>query len=99
MDLPINIDPTNIRALCEKHHVSKLSLFGSVLRPDFRPDSDVDMVVEFLPEATPTFIDLMKLQAELSDLLGRKVDLRTPSELSRHFKDQVLQDALVQYAA
>ena len=76
-----------------------MSLFGSVLRSDFRPDSDVDVLVEFLPDQGQGFLGLARMQAELSDFLdGRKVDLRTPDELSRYFRDKVLAQAQVQYA-
>lgn len=99
MTLPIDIDPDSVRIICERYQAKKLALFGSVLTDRFGPESDIDFVVEFSPEARPTFIDLMRMQADLSDLLGRAVDLRTPNELSKHFKDQVMQSALVQYAA
>jgi len=99
MTLPITADPEAVHALARKYHAKTLALFGSVLTEHFRPDSDIDMLVEFLPEATPTFIDLMQMQAELSDLFGRTVDLRTANEISRHFRDEVMKNALVQYAA
>ena len=86
-----------LAAFCRKHHIKKLSLFGSVLRDDFRPDSDVDMLVEFEPEARVGFFGLVGMELELTDLIGRKVDLRTPKELSRYFRDEVLASAEVQY--
>jgi predicted nucleotidyltransferase len=77
----------------------KLSLFGSVLREDFRPDSDVDVLVEFEEGHTPGFFGLARMEEELSKLLGgRKVDLRTPQDLSRYFREEVLASAAVQYA-
>ena len=85
---------------CRKHHIKRLALFGSVLREDFRPDSDIDVLVEFEPDKTPGLFGLADMEAELSALLGgRKVDLRTPAELSRYFRERVLKEAKVQYAA
>jgi hypothetical protein len=85
--------------LCRKYSVLRLSLFGSVLRSDFGPESDIDMLVEFQPDAQITYFDLAGLEVELTELLGRKVDLRTPAELSRYFREKVLREAKVQYAA
>jgi uncharacterized protein len=82
----------------KRNHIRKLSLFGSVLRDDFRPESDVDVLVEFKEDMTPGF-GIVTMEAELSKLLGRKVDLRTPEELSRYFRDQVVKEAEVQYDA
>ena len=88
-----------IAAFCRRHHIRKLSLFGSVLREDFRPDSDIDVLVEFEPGHVPGFFRLFDLEEELSRLSGgRKVDLRTPQDLSRYFRDEVLAHAEVQYA-
>ncbi len=85
---------------CRRHNVTKLSLFGSVLREDFRPDSDVDVLVEFEEGHAPGYFELARMGEELSELLGgRKVDLRTPQDLSRYFRDEVLASAVVQYAA
>ena len=81
---------------CQRHHIRKLALFGSVLREDFRPDSDVDVLVEFEPGHVPG-LAFFGMQDELSQLLDRKVDLNTPKFLSRYFRDRVLQQALVQY--
>lgn len=84
---------------CREHHVAELSLFGSVLREDFGPDSDVDVLVEFERGNAPGFLELARMEEELSDMLGgRKVDLRTPRALSRYFRDEVLASAVVQYA-
>lgn len=74
-------------------------LFGSVLREDFRPESDIDVLVEFLPETQASLLDMARMQRELSSLLGRKVDLRTPAELSKHFRSEVMAEAEVQYDA
>ena len=84
---------------CRKHHVRKLALFGSVLRDDFRPDSDVDVLVEFEPGTRAGYLKLAGMELELSELVGRKVDLRTPGELSRYFRDEVLAKAEVQFGA
>lgn len=86
-----------LAAFCRKHHVRKLALFGSVLRDDFRPDSDVDVLVEFEPGARAGFLKLADMELELGEVLGRKVDLRTPGELSRYFRDEVLANAEVQF--
>ena len=87
-----------IEAFCKKHHIRKLSLFGSVLRQDFGPESDVDVLVEFEPGQTIGLLRLAGMEIELSEILQRKVDLRTPAELSRYFRQQVLDSAEVQYA-
>jgi len=84
---------------CRRNHIAKLSLFGSVLREDFKPDSDVDVLVEFEEGHTPGFLGLARMEEELSEMLGgRKVDLRTPQDLSRYFREEVLDSATVQYA-
>jgi len=95
--LPIALRPEVIQAFCVRNRIRKLSLFGSVLTPSFCPESDIDVLVEFEPEARITYLDLAAMEIELSELLRRKVDLRTPRELSRHFRDQVIREAVVQY--
>jgi predicted nucleotidyltransferase len=85
-----------IAEFCRKHHVKKLAIFGSALRPDFRDDSDVDVLVEFKPGQTPG-LAFFGMQDELSPILGRKVDLNTPQCLSRYFRDKVIEEAVVQY--
>ena len=87
-----------VAEFCRKHHIKRLSLYGSVLRDDFRPDSDIDVLVEFEPGKTPGF-GIVDMEDELSRLAGRKVDLRTPQELSRYFREQVVREARVQYEA
>ena len=99
MALHIAIDRDALTAFCRKHRIRKLSLFGSVLRDDFRPDSDVDVLVEFEPDTHIGLIGLAGIELDLSALLGRKVDLNTVGFLGRHFRDQVLREAVVQYAA
>ena len=86
-----------IADFCRRHHIAKLSLFGSVLRDDFGPDSDIDMLVEFEPGACVGFLRLANMEIELTELLGRPVDLRTLAELSQHFRQSVLDSAEVQY--
>jgi len=87
-----------IEEFCRRNHIRKLALFGSVLREDFRPDSDVDVLVEFEPGHTVGLLRMAGLEIELSEVLGRKVDLRTPAELSRYFRDEVARTREVQYA-
>ena len=94
----IAFDRATIADFCRRHHIRKLALFGSVLRHDFSDDSDVDVLVEFDPEHIPG-LAFFAMQRELSELLGRKVDLNTPNFLSRYFRDQVLSEAEVQYVA
>jgi len=99
MSARIPINRENIADFCRRHHVRKLALFGSVLRNDFRPDSDVDVLVEFEPGTSAGFLRLSAMELELSQIVGRRVDLRTPPELSRYFRDQVVRAAEVQYVA
>ena len=99
MELPIHIDKTEIAAFCEKHHILKLALFGSVLTEHFSEGSDVDVLVEFHPEHIPGMVRLCGMERELSEVLGRKADMRTPNDLSRYFRDEVVNSAVVQYAA
>lgn len=94
----IDLDQAAVDAFCRKHGLRKLSLFGSVLRDDFRPDSDVDVLVEFRQGVRAGYMTMAAMERELSALLGRRVDLRTPAELSRYFRDDVLQAAEVRYA-
>ncbi len=93
----IHIDRAAIADFCRRHHIRRLALFGSVLGSHFDDDSDVDVLVEFEPGYTPGF-GFFGIQDELSELLGRKVDLNTPHFLSRYFRDRVLQEAEVEYA-
>ena len=97
MSAQISIDREQIAAFCRRHPIRRLSLFGSVLRRDFRPDSDVDMLVEFQPNAGVGLLDLAGMEIELSEMIGRKVDLRTPAELSPYFRQDVLDVAEVLY--
>jgi hypothetical protein len=95
-DLPIAIPRDRIETFCQVNDIAKLSLFGSVLRDDFSTTSDVDVLVEFMPGKTPG-LAIVRMEWELSQLLGRSVDLRTPAELSRYFRDRVLNEALIIY--
>jgi uncharacterized protein len=95
----IDIPADKVAEFCKRNRIRKLSLFGSALTDDFRPDSDIDLLVEFQAGAAPSLFDLARMERELSAILGgRKVDLRTPKELSRYFRDEVLSTARVQYA-
>lgn len=87
---PIDLPNNSLTEFCQRHRVRRLSLFGSALRDDFGPQSDVDFVVEFEPGAVVGYLKLAEMEMEISSLLGRKADLRTPAELSRYFRDQVL---------
>ena len=94
----VTIDRSAIAAFCRGHHVRRLAFFGSVLRDDFTPESDVDVLVEFEPGHVPGFA-FFSMQEELAGLLGRKVDLHTPGSLSRYFREQVVAEAQDQYVA
>lgn len=96
MTVHIDIDPTTIAAFCRRHQIRKMSLFGSVIREDFTPNSDIDVIVEFKPNTRVGF-RFVTIADELSDLLGRKVDLHTPNSLSLYFRDEVLREALPIY--
>lgn len=93
-------DHAVLAALCQRHHIRRLSLFGSVLKGTARQDSDVDLLVEFEPGKAPGLITLAGIEAEFSALIGgRRVDLRTPQDLSRHFRDEVVRTGELQFAA
>lgn len=93
-------DREALAAVCRRYHIRRLALFGSTLKGTARPDSDVDLLVEFEPEAKPSLLTMAKIEMELSQLLGgKKVDLRTAQDLSRYFRDDVIRTAQVQYEA
>lgn len=92
----IEIPTDEIAAFCRRHHIRQLALFGSILREDFDPASDVDVLVEFEPGQAPG-LAFFAMEEELSRILGRKVDLNTPQFLSRYFRDEVLREAEVLY--
>ena len=88
-----------LEAFCRRNHITKMSLFGSALRGELRPDSDVDILVEFDKDHMPGLFDIAGMEIDLTEIFSRKVDLRTPDELSRYFRDDVLKKAKVEYAA
>ncbi len=90
----LTVSQESIEDFCRRHHIRKVSLFGSVLRDDFGPDSDVDVLVEFEPGSTPGFFGFIEMEIELSGLFGRKVDLLTAGFLSPYFRDDVLREAV-----
>ncbi len=95
----VEISEQAIAEFCRKHGIRRLSLFGSILRNDFGPDSDIDVLVDFLPGRVPGLLRMAGLEIELSGILGRRADLRTAAELSRHFRDDVVREAQAQYVA
>ena len=94
----LKLDEATLARFCEQHHIRRLSLFGSQLKGTAGPESDIDLLVEFEPEHTPTLFGIAGMEIELTELLGRKVDLRTAMDLSRYFRDDVVRMAEVQYA-
>ena len=92
------ISREQIAEFCRKHHIRKLALFGSVLRDDFRPESDIDVLVEFEVGHVPGLV-FFSMEAELAEILGHKVELHTPQFLSRYFREKVMAEAEVQYVA
>lgn len=99
MKARVGISEDALNDFCRRRRIRKLSLFGSVLRDDFGPQSDVDVLVEFEPGAAVGYFELADVEAELSELLGRKADIRTPAELSRYFREDVLATAETQYVS
>lgn len=100
MHRKLNVDEMTLAHFCQAHHIRRLSLFGSQLKGTAKPDSDIDLLVEFDPEAHPTLLDMAQMEIELSQRLGgRKVDVRTAEDLSRYFRDEVVRAAEVQYVA
>ena len=100
MTVKLPIDREALAGLCRRHRIRRLSLFGSVLTEKAGPDSDVDFLVEFEPEARPSLLTMANIEIELSALLGgRRVDLRTPQDLSRYLRDEVVRSAEVQFAS
>lgn len=93
----IGIPEEQLAEFCRRNHIRRLSLFGSVLRDDFTPESDVDVLVEFDPVHIPGLMRFVGMEMELSEILGRKVDLNTPNSISRYFQNEVLAEAKVQY--
>ncbi|MBL8471889.1 MAG: nucleotidyltransferase domain-containing protein [Rhodocyclaceae bacterium] len=100
MSTQLFVQADRLAAVCRRHGIQKLSLFGSRMKGTSRPDSDVDLLVEFQAQARPTLLDMAQIEIELSALLdGRKLDLRTAEDLSRFFRDEVVHSAEPQYVA
>lgn len=97
MNPAINLSSAQLAEFCQRNQIRKLALFGSVLRADFRPDSDVDVLVEFEPDARINYFRFVDMQDELAVLFKRSVDLHTPQSLSQHFRCHVLDLAEVLY--
>ena len=98
-ELPIKVDREKLAEFCRRNRIRRLAFFGSVLRDDFGPDSDVDVLVEFEEDADVSLLDMVRMEEELTAIIGRKVDLRTPADLSRYFREKVVRNAVVQYGA
>ncbi len=86
----ITVEESVLKAFCEAHGIRRLSLFGSALRGELRSDSDIDLLVEFLPDRVPGLLGIAQLEMELAEHLGRPVDLRTQADLSRYFRGDVV---------
>ena len=98
MNSQVSVSKTALAAFCQEHGIKRLAIFGSALREDFGPESDIDVLVEFEPERIPGLLGIAGMELELSELFtGRKVDLRTPEDLSPYFRQDVLATAEVQY--
>lgn len=95
----VSFDDQALAAFCRRNGIARLSFFGSFTRRDFGPGSDIDVLVEFPPGQTPSLLDLGGMQVELSELLGREVDLKTPGFISPRILGHVLSECVVQYAA
>ena len=95
----IQLPKDRIAEFCKRYQIRKLSIFGSALREDFGPDSDIDVLIEFGPNAGVGLIALAGLELELGEIIGRKVDLNTPGFLSKYYRDRVIKEAVVQYDA
>jgi hypothetical protein len=95
----IEVPRQAIAEFCRRHHIRRLALFGSILREDFRADSDVDFLVEFEPGKVPSLFGIAGMEIDLSELIGRKADLRTAEDLSRYFRDEVIRTGEVQYVS
>jgi hypothetical protein len=99
MNQQISVPQDLLARFCEERGICRLSIFGSALRPDLSPESDIDVIVEFESGRIPGLLGIARMERELSELFGgRKVDLRTPEDLSRYFRQSVLDEAEVQYA-
>ena len=99
MSLRIEVDHESIAEFCARNGIRRLSFFGSVLRDDFGHESDVDILVEFEPDVAVGYFGMARMELDLTAIIGRKVDFRTPQELSRYFRDEVLAEAMAEYVA
>jgi uncharacterized protein len=99
MPAPLTISRKQLGAFCRRHGIRRLSLFGSALRADFRPESDVDVLVEFEPGAKRGMLRLAAMEVELGEILGRRADLNTPGFLSEDYRDRIMREAEVLYDA
>jgi predicted nucleotidyltransferase len=93
------MDKDKLIRFCRKNHIRKLSVFGSAIRSELRPESDIDLLVEFEEGQTPGLFSIIRMEMELAEVFGRKVDLRTPDDLSQYFRDEVMRNAKLQYQA
>ncbi len=98
VEFPVRFSVAELESVCRRHHVRRLSAFGSVLRSDFSPQSDIDLIAEFQPGQTPG-LAFFRLESELATLFGRRVDLNTKASLSPYFRDRVLFEARELYVA
>lgn len=94
-----DISKAKLADFCKSNHIVKLSVFGSSIRGELQPDSDIDLLVEFERGLTPGLFSIIRMEMELTEMLGRKIDLRTPEDLSPYFRDEVIQNAKLQYHA
>jgi len=99
VSLHVEIERARVAEFCRRNPIQRLVFFGSVLRDDFGPQSDVDGLVEFTPQAQVTLLDMVRMQDELSEIIGRRVDLRTKGFLSRYFREEVVAEAEVELVA
>ena len=97
MNPQVSIPKARLASFCRSRGIKRLAVFGSALRSDFGPDSDIDLLVEFEQGRTPGLLGIAGMELDLSDMLGRRVDLRTAGDVSRRFRQQVLNEAQVQY--
>ncbi len=93
------IPKDKLAEFCKRNHIRRLSVFGSALRGQLGPDSDIDLLVEFEPGHVPGLFSIVRMEMELTEMLGRKADLRTPEDLSEYFRNEVVENAEVQYQA
>ena len=93
----VNLTKEQIAEFCKRNHIKRFAYFGSVLRDDFRADSDIDVLIDLDYKYKTGLMKMARMEIELSDMIGRKVDLRTPEDLSDYFRDDVLTEAEVQY--